>query len=266
MQITRGPQSPPPFPVVARVQIGERLPVGVTDDVAAGYLVDAPWCGETAGCFSASRAEFHLGDEPPVAIMSPACLAGPSYGCRRKGVKSRRWKICCWTWYTGSGELSPFSHASLGSLTATLKETPSLKRLQVSCLSACGRPQSIFSTGGPLGPQKPPLRFPRPDHRRAVRVLTLSQSRTAPTDKAPRAVSTRSLRAHRARLPKDRFDYSALGAQRTGDGGLARDTCEYFGLWQAGGIRHEALERHPFPSKRSAISGRRVAGRNNKAL
>ena len=172
-EITRGPQSPPPFPVVARVQIGERLPVGVTDDVAAGYLVDAPWCGETAGCFSASRAEFHLGDEPPVAIMSPACLAGPSYGCRRKGVKSRGWKICCWTWYTGSGELSPFSHASLGSLTAILKETPSLKRLQVSCLSACGRPQSIFSTGGPSGPQKPPLRFPRPDHRRAVRVLHL---------------------------------------------------------------------------------------------
>jgi hypothetical protein len=51
--IEKPPAKAPPAPVwidYKRLEVGERLPVGVADDVAAGYLVDTPWCGETVGC------------------------------------------------------------------------------------------------------------------------------------------------------------------------------------------------------------------------
>jgi hypothetical protein len=37
--------------IVARLQIGKRLAVGVADDVTARNGVGTPWCGETARCF-----------------------------------------------------------------------------------------------------------------------------------------------------------------------------------------------------------------------
>jgi hypothetical protein len=51
-----------------------------------------------------------------------------------------------------------------------------------------------------------------------------------------------------------------LSAQRAGEGGLARDTCENLGLGEARGTRHDSLEPHPFV----AIWAARCVGRRGE--
>jgi Phosphoglycerate kinase len=48
---------------VSRIDVSQRLPVGVTDDIAAGHLVGVPRCGEAASprCMLAKGPQFRWG-------------------------------------------------------------------------------------------------------------------------------------------------------------------------------------------------------------
>ena len=54
----------PAMPVVARVEISERLPIGIPDDVTTGYLVGASGRGEVAG-FSSRAGQRRDRERPP---------------------------------------------------------------------------------------------------------------------------------------------------------------------------------------------------------
>jgi hypothetical protein len=59
--------------VISRVDVRERLPVGVPDDVAAGHLDSAPGCGEAAGSLRGRDGDVGYGrHRTGVLFLNPA--------------------------------------------------------------------------------------------------------------------------------------------------------------------------------------------------
>jgi hypothetical protein len=168
--------------VVARVQIGKRLAVGVAGDVTARNGVGAPWCGETARCFCHRAPPTPLEPRVPGGYPGPANFyriyhTSPGGAATSASARPRR---SCATSTSGPGDgcaLSPGSNGNAGLL--------ALPSCDVAASAGTWRqrpPAARMAPGGSATAPLSPLRYRTPSSPRSTLRPSASQGHLNPIE------------------------------------------------------------------------------------